>query len=103
MKKGLIVVAGGLVLLLSGCQAVMSPAVGLLYADVKGPVTATSSAGSKQGKACARSILGIVATGDASIEAAKRAGGIREVTSVDHHTTNILGIIGDFCTVVTGQ
>lgn len=103
MGKGLVVFAGGLALLLSGCQAVMSPATGVIFADVKGPIAATSGTGTKQGKACARSILGMVATGDASIAAAKRAGGIREVASVDHHTTNILGIIGDFCTIVTGQ
>jgi hypothetical protein len=72
-------------------------------ADVKGPITATSSVGTKQGQACARSYLGLIATGDASIEAAKRAGGITEVSVVDHHTTNVLGIVGDFCTVVKGK
>lgn len=39
----------------------------------------------------------------ASIEAAKWAGGIQEVASVDHRTTNLLGIVGDFCTIVTGN
>lgn len=87
----------------AGCQAVMAPATGVIYADVKGPIAATSTAGTKRGQACARSILGMVATGDASIEAAKRAGKIEEVASVDHHTTNLLGIIGEFCTVVTGK
>jgi hypothetical protein len=103
MRKGVSFLGGATLLLAAGCQPVMSPAIGVLYTDVKGPVAATSSAGTKQGQACARSILGFIATGDASIEAAKRAAGITEVSSVDHHTTNILGIIGDFCTVVKGK
>ena len=103
MRKGLMVLGSGLLLMTAGCQAVMSPATGIIYADVKGPITATSSAGTKQGQACARSYFGMVAVGDASIEAAKRAGGITEVSSVDHHTKNLLGIVGDFCTVVKGK
>jgi hypothetical protein len=47
--------------------------------------------------------MGLVATGDASIEAAKRAGGIQEVASVDHQSTSILGIMGEFCTIVRGK
>jgi hypothetical protein len=103
MRKGVIVLAGGLALLTAGCQPVYSPVGGVIYADVMGPVTATSSAATKEGKSCARSILGLIATGDASIAAAKKAGGITEVSSVDHHSTNILGIIADFCTIVKGK
>ncbi|MBX3025071.1 TRL-like family protein [bacterium] len=103
MRNWMMMLTAASALFVSACQPVMSPAIGLFYADVKGPIAATSTAGTKQGQSCARSILGIVATGDASIEAAKRAGGIREVSSVDHHTTNMLGIVGDFCTVVTGN
>lgn len=103
MRKGMLLLVGSLGLVLSGCQAVMAPATGVLYADVKGPIGASTGTGTKEGKACARSYLGMVAMGDASIDAAKRAGGITEVSTVDHHTTNLLGIIGDFCTVVKGK
>jgi hypothetical protein len=103
MHKKVIFLIGTMTLFIGGCQPVMAPTIGVIYSDVKGPIAATSTVGSKQGQACARTILGMVATGDASIEAAKRAGGIREVASVDHHTTNMLGIIGDFCTIVTGN
>jgi len=47
-------------------------------------------------------ILGIMAMGDASIEAAKKAGGIKKVTSVDHESKWTL-VFGTFCTVVTGE
>jgi hypothetical protein len=88
---------------LTGCMGVASPAIGVLYTDVKGPVDAEGSLGSKEGKACAQTILMAFATGDASIQAAARAGGITNVTSVDHHTTNLLGLYGEFCTIARGS
>lgn len=88
---------------LSGCMAVASPAIGLLYTDVHGPVGATSAGGSKEGQSCANSILGLFATGDASIEAAAAAGGVNTISSIDHHTTNLLGIFGTYCTIVRGS
>jgi hypothetical protein len=45
----------------------------------------------------------MVATGDASIQAAAAAGGVKNVTTVDHYTRNILGILGEFCTIVRGS
>ncbi len=39
----------------------------------------------------------------ASVTAAKAAGGINQVASVDHTAKNILGIIGEWCTVVKGS
>jgi hypothetical protein len=59
--------------------------------------------GTKTGEACAMQILGLVGLGDASISAAKAAGGISQVAHVDHDITNILGIYGKSCTVVVGQ
>ncbi len=88
---------------LSGCMAVASPAIGLLYADVQGPVAATEAGASKEGRSCATSILAMFATGDASIEAAAANGGISKISSVDHHTKNILGLWGEYCTIVRGS
>jgi hypothetical protein len=88
---------------LSGCIAVWTPAQGLLFTEVRGPIAAQGAIGAKEGKACAQSILGLIAQGDASIAAAAKAGGITNVTTVDHYSRNILGIIGDFCTVVRGN
>lgn len=90
-------------LVLSGCMAVYSPAVGVLYTEVKGPIDAGDRVGSREGKACAETILGLIATGDASIKAAAMNGGITNIDSVDHYTRNVLGIIGEFCTIVRGS
>jgi TRL-like protein family len=88
----------------SGCQIVATPMLGGIYTEVKYGDTATdASAASKEGKACGQSILGWVATGDASVSAAKAAGGITTVAVVDHSAKNILGIIGEWCTIVRGN
>ena len=56
----------------------------------------------KHGRACAKNILGIVGSGDSSIEAAKKNGGITKVLSVDYEIETYL-LFGTVCTVVAGQ
>ena len=93
-------------LAVSGCAYQLN---GWLYTDVGVPGRAqdlpagVSHAGAKEGKSCGNSILGLVATGDASIDAARRAGGITNILVVDHHFTNILGLFSTLCTVVRGN
>lgn len=89
---------------LTGCATASAPTMGMWFTDVKGPVNSNEgTATSKQGKACASNILGLIATGDASIEAAKADGGVSKVTTVDHHSTSILGLYAQFCTVAYGE
>ncbi len=103
--KRLFAVTGVVALLgLSGCQPVASPLMGWLYNDTKyGDTATTSTAATKEGKACATTILGAWATGDASIQAAKAAGGITEVSYVDHTAHSVLGIVAEWCTIVKGK
>lgn len=94
----------GLLALGAGCgPKVASPTLGLLYTDVTWGADAEGGNGMKQGKACAQTLLGLLATGDASIETAKRAAGIKEVVSVDYYSHHVLGLMGEFCTIVTGR
>ena len=88
----------------SGCIAVATPAVGTIYTDVHwgGQVTEAEES-SKVGTSEATSILSLFATGDASVEAAKKNGGITKVSHVDYHTTNFLGIYGKIVTTVHGE
>src|SRR3954467_13283943 len=89
---------------LTGCQPVSSPLMGIIFNDTKFGFEATDSANAtKEGKACANTIMGMVATGDASIAAAKAAGGITQVAHVDHSVHSILGIVADYCTIVKGS
>ena len=87
-----------------GCAGVAAPIHGSLYQNVKYPVAVTTNeGGSKVGTATATSYLGMVAMGDASVEAAAAAGGIKKVKSVDAHAYSIFGIIGWYTVTVYGD
>jgi hypothetical protein len=90
--------------MLSGCAVARAPVTGFWYSDVQSSTTATSNqAGNRVGEACAISYLGVVATGDASIETARRNGGITMVSSVDETAKSYLGVYAKFCTIVRGR
>ena len=89
--------------LLSGCANGLSPVGVGLITDVKGPITATTAQGGKQGTSCATTIIGLINKGDASIEAAKANGSIATVATADYHTTGFYPFYGKTCVTVTGQ
>ena len=103
MKRLLLVVCAAA--LLSGCATAHMPVSGFLYGNVKGPMAATgvSENTTKVGRASARSILGIIASGDASIHAAARNGGIREIHYVDYESQTFFGVLAEFTVVVYGN
>jgi hypothetical protein len=90
---------------LSGCaMATKQSVTGFAYSDVVNAGEVTSNvAGTKMGEACATSYVGVYATGDASVETARRNGGITSITSVDYKTSNILGFLATSCTRVRGK
>ena len=96
----ILVLAAGL---LSGC-ATVSPVGGALYSDVQGPVATTHfPKGPLRGEACATSWLGMFATGDASIAASAKSGGMSIVSHVDQHSSNIWIIKSTYCTITYGH
>ena len=102
MRKfiALVLIAG----FMSGCAMVGAPVTGFIYTDVKAPLAVTSNTGSsKVGTAKMQSILGWVATGDASIEAAAKSAGITKIHHVDYEANAILGIVATFTVVVYGE
>ena len=91
---------------LTGCAAYStSPVTGILYTDVKAPVTATASktAALKSGSATVTSVLGLVATGDASIETAAKIGGITKIHHVDYSSKSVLGLYAVYTVTVYGE
>jgi hypothetical protein len=78
-------------------------AMGGIYSGYKGGGAIGTAADGKTGEACVSSILGMVATGDASTEAAKKAGGITTIAYVDHEQFGVLGVYATSCTIVHGQ
>jgi hypothetical protein len=90
----------------SGCAYATAPVLGALYTNVQAPITATGAgpaATLKTGTAYATSILGLIATGDASIATAARNGGITKIHHVDYTTESILGVYAKFTVKVTGE
>jgi hypothetical protein len=91
---------GGCAMASGGNAGVM----GQLYSSYKAPgAIGNGAVGAKSAKACASSILGVIATGDASVSAAQKEGGIAQVTHVDHDNFSILGIYATTCTIVEGN
>jgi hypothetical protein len=104
MKKLVLLLGMAAGLVVSGC-AFTGPglATGSIYQGYTLGSAVGAGTGTKSGESCVMSILGIVALGDGSIDAAKKDGGVTQVASVDHTVFSILGIYGNVCTKVTGQ
>lgn len=71
--------------------------------STKGGIGQNANA-TKKGRACSQSYLYLVASGNSSIEAAKRNVGIQKVNAVEYENFAILGFVyHQFCTVVMGE
>ena len=105
MTKSLVLAGlGAAMLLAGGCATVRTPVSGSCYLDVKSSESVgTGTVGPKTGSAKATTILGWFGTGDASINAAAKAGGISKISYVDYHSTQILGVFGTTETIVYGE
>ena len=109
--KNLLKIATGgvMAIILIGCGGYGYP-IGSLYTGTQVPhginrneTSGPGKTGDKVGEACATGILGAAAFGDASLDAAKKAGGISEVNSVEFHGTSNLGIYTQGFTEVHGK
>jgi hypothetical protein len=88
---------------LAGCTMGHAPVMSLVTLEEKGPVAVGPAAGSsKVGRSEAWGIL-VFATGDASISAAMRNGGITRIHHVDHETSSFLGVYAKYTTIVYGE
>jgi hypothetical protein len=81
---------------------------GFVFSDMKKPACSPDDAsglqvGSKTGTSQMVNYIGWIATGDASIQAAAKNGGIKTVKTVDTHFTTVLGIVNTTTTTVTGE
>ena len=107
MRTCFVLAATSLAVGLAGCMIVESPIRGVvgtevIWGDVATEGKGPSAGGMKLGKACAESILGLIAHGDASVRTAKANGKITEVFSIDHSARNFFGVVGEWCTLVRG-
>jgi hypothetical protein len=108
-----LVKAAALLLPLSACagQQGWNPPVGSIYSGAAGinpstqvNITDAPRPGPKTGQSCAQGVLGVAAWGDMSLDAAKKAGGIARVDSLDYKVMDILGVVYQRrCTQITGE
>ena len=105
MKKTLGKIIGymSIAFILGGCATAVP--IGTVYTGVKLPVLATAIEGNapKVGMATCTSVLSMFAWGDASINTAKKNGGISKVHHVDWEASNILGLYGKYTVIVYGE
>jgi hypothetical protein len=95
---------------IAGCRGGGYP-VGIIYNSTEVPhemdraeIAGQARGGDKTGEACATGVLGLVAWGDASLYAAKKAGDITEVHSVEFRPTAVLfGAYYQACTTAHGK
>ena len=101
-KYTTLTIASIAMLLLAGCATPIPQ--GSFFTEVKMPVASSGNTmTSKVGTSMCKSYLGMVAVGDASVEAAKKNGGITKVTSVDWEVRNVLGLVGEYKCIVRGE
>lgn len=94
-----------IVLLTSGCATVQSPVNGWLYTDIKSPLALGESNArpNKVGRASVTSYMGLVTTGDASIQSAMKQAGITKIHFIDYESRSFMGVYSEFTAVVYGE
>ncbi len=99
------VIAGALLLSATSCAFPLpSSGAGWIYTDVTEGVFANGSVReNRSGEVCSKNILGIVSTGDTSIDLAKKQARINNVASIDRTYEGVLGIYAKSCTIVKGN
>lgn len=100
MKKVFALAAASL--MLAACATPSTEVGHALFIQSNQPLLVTGNTGKKVGRACGTNILGLLISGDMSIEAAKRNGKITKVASVNKEIKGY-AVYAEVCTVVTGM
>lgn len=102
----LLVFSAGLATLTGCLSAPVIPPIGIAFSEFQAPLdidyNETDTTG-KMGISESTSILGLVATGDASAKAAAMDGDITVIDHADYEYFNVLGVFQRYRTVVYGQ
>ncbi|MEE8143681.1 MAG: TRL-like family protein [Planctomycetota bacterium] len=101
------VLAVSVLVSVSGCYlAPVIPPTGLIFSDIKAPISIGGSnkeLGSKMGSGYSESILGAVSWGDCSIASAAKKAGITRIHHVGYEYFNVIGAYQKFTVVVYGD
>ncbi|MBI3395525.1 MAG: hypothetical protein HY042_06805 [Spirochaetia bacterium] len=91
--------------LCASCITSYEPPGGLFSTNVTAnrSIAAPTDLGSKFGEACAVSVLGLFASGDAGVRMAAAAGGVRVIKAVDYRVESTFIFYRKVCTIVYGD
>lgn len=110
MRAMFAVAASALVgLATTGClQAPVVPPTGIIYSGVQAPLDYENAESQvapslKEGRASSHNILGLVAYGDSSLEAAAAQGNITTAHTADYDYFNVLFVYQRYTTIVRGE
>lgn len=83
----------------------ITPTAGIYMETTSGGILHDNGATpTKTGKACGQSILGIVATGDTTVEAAMNNGGIKKAVYTEAYIKSFVwGLYTEVCTIAKGN
>ena len=103
---GLAVLTLFVLFVVTGCAVPTAPVVGAISTGVSAPLDVGSGINKpnlKVGTASATSVLGLFASGDASIRAACQSAGIETIHYVDYRSQSFLGLLGKYTVYVYGE
>lgn len=98
------ILLASLTLFISACANNNRSGMGIAYTNTIDPIFHDNYVrGFNRGEACSKSLFGLFAWGNASIEMAKNNSGIIKVASADTEYFNLFGIYGSACTIIKGE
>lgn len=105
MKKLFLASAFALGMLVTSCASLTTKGgMGVLYTGVsEGEAVTANTLGKKVGTAEITNILGLVTTGDASIQTAAKNAGITRISHIDCKKTSVIGVYGKYTVYVYGD
>jgi len=105
MKKEIskFIVGAFILFFLSNCASSGFGAGGVILTYNKIGVYGSEVDGTKRGKACTDSYLGLVAVGDGSVQEAAKKQNITKIKIINLESFSILGLYASLCTIVVGD
>lgn len=85
------------------CASSGSGPHGLLFNESTLSLYSSGQKSIKQGQACAHSVLGLVAWGDASSQLVQSDYSIDKIFAIDQYSFSFFGIYAKLCTVIKGN
>ena len=98
-----ILAAGFVAVFMSACAVTGFGPSGSIFTQTTVGAYGNAIGGTKVGRSCVTSILGLVATGDGTVDTAAAGAGITNVNTINFEGFSVLGLYSELCTIVRGE